>query len=264
MSDWAGLTKSVDEGRYYLNLAASHKLTPKLEVIIMLRSHLDRLIDDWDYRPELGEDDRKWASIGPTGQIFALSMELTDDLAFVCESYLTCIANGDKKYVEYIANATRDDAVRFYERTCKNTEVALEAMGLDPASASPHDKLRFLDFVHIREMRINNWQWYNGYKHGQYATPMVVMPEELGARRKWGLYLIPKRPVKDANNMIDIEPDARFLETVWGVDQFVDLAQTAVRLWAEIRNRQFVKIFGRTPEPLDLTFLLKEVKPFRP
>ena len=66
------LHDSVEEDRYYLEMATGHKLTPKLEAVIMLRSHLDRIIDDPEYRPELGEDDRKWASIGPTGQIFAL------------------------------------------------------------------------------------------------------------------------------------------------------------------------------------------------
>jgi hypothetical protein len=64
--------------------------------------------------------------------------------------------------------------------------------------------------------------------------------------------------------MINLEGETRFLETVWGVDQFVDLAQTAVRLWAEVRDRQYAKVFGHPPEPVDLTFLLKKVEPFRP
>jgi len=260
------LYDSLEENRYYLEMATGHKLTPKLEAVIMLRSHLDRLIDDWEYRPELGEDDRKWASIGPTGQIFALSMELTDDLAFVCDGYLKCIANHDKKLVEYIANASREDAVRFYDQISGDSDAALEAVGLDPSDSSDFDKSRYSsEFSYIREMRLRHWQWYNGYKHGQYATPMVVVPGgEPGLRRKWGLYLIPKRPLRDSSGMINLEGKTRFLETVWGVDQFVDLAQIAVCLWAEVRDRQYVKVFGHPPEPVDLTFLLKDVEPFRP
>jgi len=260
------LHDSVEEDRYYREMAAGHKLTTKLEVVIMLRSHLDRIINDPKYRPELGEDDRKWASIGPTGQIFALSMELTDDLAFVCDGYLKCIANHDKKLVEYIANASRMDAVRFYDQISGNSDAALEAVGLDPLDSSDSDRLRYSsEFSHIREMRLKHWQWYNGYKHGQYATPMVAVPEgEAGLRRKWGLYLIPRRPLRDSSGMVNPEGETRFLDTVWGVDQFVDLAQIAVRLWAEVRDRQYVKVFGHQPEPIDLRFLLESVEPFRP
>jgi len=141
----SGLHDLVEEDCYYLEMAKGHKLTTKLDVVIMLRSHLDRIIDDPEYRPELGETDRKWASIGPTGQIFALSMELTDDLAFVCDGHLKCIANNDKKLVEFIANASREDAVRFYDQI-SDSRAALEAVGLDPSdsSISGLDKLRYL------------------------------------------------------------------------------------------------------------------------
>jgi len=237
-NDWC------DEAIYQDEMARMHKITPKQDVIDSLYDEFKRISNDPSYKPQLTKEQRHWLLVALSGQIVALSMELTDDLAFVCEAYLKSIKNRDKKVVEYIANLERQDAQDFFVRVARNITEAVEAVGLDPTACSSdqNDRYRSL-FEQIQEVRDHFWPWYNGYKHGQYATPIMVgggTPLE-----KWGLYLIPKKLERDALNRVHTKGKERFIDTVRFVDEFVKLAQIAVQLWDETRKRQYPKVFGK-------------------
>jgi hypothetical protein len=64
------------------------------------------------------------------------------------------------------------------------------------------------------------------------------------ANEKWGLYLIPKRPRVD-DGRVHTEGEARFIDTVSYVSNFVGLAKISWNLWLDTVNRQFPKVFGR-------------------
>ncbi len=232
-----------DENIYLDEMARAHKLTPKLEVIHSLKEEFDRIKKDPTYKSNLTKEERQWLLVALSGQIFALSMELTDDLAFVCAAYLRSIANSDRKVVEYIASSARQDAQDFYQNVATSCDVAIEAVGLDQTKCTWVEKEKYKGlFNEIRGLRNHFWRWYNGYKHGQYATPIVV---DVGTpQEKWGLYRIP-RELRRLNGKVHVMGEESFIDTVTFVDEFVKLAETSVALWTEIRNRQYPKLFKR-------------------
>lgn len=100
-------------------------------------------------------------------------------------------------------------------------------------------------FLQIKKMRDLFWKWYTGYKHGQYATPIVITAESSGQKlQEWGLYLVPKPLRSDGAGKVHTED--RFINTVGNINRFAVLAEEVVRLWMEVRERQYSKIFGGT------------------
>ncbi len=129
-NDWC------DEEYFYEEMARMHKINPKLDVIQILYDQFKKIRDDKSSRPlglELSDAERNWLLVELTAQIVALSMELSDDLAFVCEAYLRAIMERHKNVVITIAGLERSDAQKFYERVSEDADEATLALGLDPS-----------------------------------------------------------------------------------------------------------------------------------
>ena len=223
-NDWC------DEEYFYEEMAKMHKINPKLDIIQVLFDQFQKIQSDKSYRPlklDITEAERNWLLVELSAQIVALSMELTDDLAFVCEGYLKALRDGDKKVVTNIAGLQRSDAEAFYQRVSQSAEEATLALGLDPSNASQQDKESNRKvFAGIRKNREQFWKFYNAYKHGQYATPIVVGNN--GGQR-WGLYRIPDRP-KIRDGKLHTEGEERFIDTVTFAGEFVELGKLAWQL----------------------------------
>jgi hypothetical protein len=230
----------VDEDAYMEEMAKTHKLDPKLNVIEILLKEFQRL----QALPEtvMPTEQRQWLLTEISGQIVSLALELTDDLAAVCASYLKCIRNNDKRVIERLSKF--DQGRQFYQHLSSDPSFACEAVGLNGASAAPLD-IQSIErrFRWICEMRNKFWRWYTGYKHGQYATPIALKMKtsEDVVRQEWGLYLIP-RPLKRQAGKV--HTGDRFIDTVSNVGAFHKLAVECVNLSIEARNRQYAKVFG--------------------
>jgi len=77
----------VDRDYYLEEMAKMHKINPKLDVIQLLNDQVAKLTDE-SYTPlgvRLDRAERQWLRVEMSAQIVALSLELTDDLAAVCE-----------------------------------------------------------------------------------------------------------------------------------------------------------------------------------
>jgi len=242
-NDW------FDEFSYLDEMARMHKLSPKLSVVELLWTEFKRIESDSDYRPELNDEGRKWTLVELSGQIVALSMELSDDLAAVCLSYLDTITRRDTRFIKRIANFRLGRGHRFYERASSDADYAAEASGLNPLLTSQSQKEEIRKrFVSIKEMRERFWKWYTGYKHGQSATPIVITATDSEGKsvQEWGLYLIPKRFKRDKTHPNQIHTQDLFINTVGNAAHFVNLARLSVALWTDVRNRQYPKVFHRT------------------
>jgi len=81
---------------------------------------------------------------------------------------------GDKSVVLYVANFQRPDGEEFYRRVSSDSDQAVIALGLNGAETPEGEKERYRKlFENIQSARLQFWQFCNGYKHGQYATPIV-------------------------------------------------------------------------------------------
>jgi hypothetical protein len=230
----------VDEDVYMEEMAKMHKLDPKLRVIETLLREFQRL--QTIPETEMPATPRQWLLTELSGQIVALALELTDDLAAVCASYLKGARNHDNRVMEWLSKF--NEGGKFYNRLSKDASFACEAVGLDAACAPSHEVETVKErFRWVCEMRNNFWKWYTGYKHGQYATPIVLtMKTPEGAiRREWGLYLIP-RPLRRQAGKVHTED--RFINTVDNVGIFYKLAMECVSLSIEARDRHYPKVFG--------------------
>lgn len=236
----------VDEDTYMEEMAKMHKLDPKLQVIEVLLHEFQQLQSDQNYKPEFPSEVRRWRLAEYSGQIVALSMELTDDLAAVCTAYLETLANKDKAFIERIANFELGEGHKFYEAVANNVAEAARAIGLDPSSSSSAEQENVrLKFAQIKDMRKKFWHWYTGYKHGQYATPIVltIRDQEKELKQEWGFYLIP-RPLRRDTVAKKVHTEDKFINTVDNVALFYSLAVECVSLAIQTRDRQFPKVFG--------------------
>lgn len=222
-------------------MAKTHKLSPKLDVISRLRNEMVRLQKDQQHASDITGEQRDWLILHLSAQIFALSMELTDDLAAVCKSYMETIKHNDKDVIVRIANFSLGEGHEFYRKAASEAQYAADALGLD----APDDIAR-KQFEQIQKARRQWWDWYTGYKHGQYATPVALGGTDEAGRsfKKWGLYLIPKKPDKPRPDQV--HTGDRFIDTVTYVDHFINLAKTCVQLWSQTVKAQLPKVF-RTP-----------------
>lgn len=232
-----------DEDIYMDEMARMHKLTPKLDIIKILRKQFELTKTNQQLTAE-----QQWLLTYLSGQIVALSMELTDDLAAVCLAYLKSLSKHDRRVIEYISKMSMGKGHKFYENTSNNPDYASKAIGLDITTCSQPQKENIRQkFTKIKQLRKDFWHWYNGYKHGQYATPIVITATNSQGKKiqEWGLYLVPRNFQRDiARGKVHTED--RFINTVGNVDLFVNLAEEAVQLWVETRNRQYPKVFNRT------------------
>jgi len=233
-----GYNAWVEEDVYMEGMARMHKLDPKLHIIETLLKEFQRLKDmDETSMPAV---QRQWGLAELSGQIVALALELTDDLAAVCTSYLKCIRNHDMRFIEWVSKF--NEGREFYETLSKDPSYACEAIGLDKSSEAEAQAIEER-FRWIGDMRNQFWRWYTGYKHGQYATPIVLTmkTQEGELRQEWGLYLIP-RPLRRQGN--EVHTGDRFINTVDNLGIFRKLAMECVSLSIEARDRQYPKVFG--------------------
>ncbi|MGA2971555.1 MAG: hypothetical protein ABSE39_02895 [Candidatus Bathyarchaeia archaeon] len=237
----------VDEETFMDEMAKLHKLNPKLDVIDVLWHECNELKSDPNYKSYLPGEGRKWLLAELSGQIVALSLELSDDLAAVCSAYLESVAEKNKLVIEKIAKWKTGKGHAFYDSVANNAKKATQAVGLDDTSvtSSEQEELR-QRFVRIKYMRTKFWKWYTGYKHGQYATPiaLIVTKEDATQAQEWGLYLVPCPLKRDSKGKIHTED--RFINTVDNVDLFRNLAMECVSLSIQTRDRQYPKVFGHS------------------
>jgi hypothetical protein len=187
-NDW------VDEDKYMREMARIHKLQPKPDVIDILLHEFSELQSNSDYKLQYIKERRQWLLATLSAQIVALSLELTDDLAAVCVAYLETLKNGDRAFVEHLSKFGSGEGHRFYDAVTRDRNEAARAVGLDPETAPPFEiDAVTKQFAEIKDMRDKFWDYYIGYKHGQFATPMVLTFSSPGAepKQEWGLDLIP-------------------------------------------------------------------------
>jgi hypothetical protein len=135
----------VDRDYYLEEMAKMHKINPKLDVIQLLNDQVTRLNDE-SYAPlgvRLERAVWQWLRGELSAQIVALSLELTDDLAAVCEAYLKALAAGEKSVVLHVANFERADGDEFYKRVSSDGDQAVIALGLDAPETPGGDKERY-------------------------------------------------------------------------------------------------------------------------
>ncbi len=237
-----------DEDSYLDEMARAHKLSPKKEIVDVLYREFQKIQSDPKYRPELNTEFRNWQLAQLSGQIVALAMELTDDLAAVCDAYLIARGHGDKRVVEHLANYRMGSGRKFYAKASIDSDFATRAVGLDPTLIPEDQKEKTrMRFNRIQEFREKFWKWYIGYKHAQFATPIVIIAKTPDGKeiQEWGLYLIPKDLQRDQAKKM-IHTGDMFINTVGNVDLFVKLAEECVSLWTETRNRQYPVVFHRS------------------
>lgn len=236
-NDWC------DEATYMDEMARMHKLTPKLDIIKIMREQFESTKS----KQQFSTEQRNWLLTHLSGQIFALSMELTDDLAAVCLAYLKSLSKKNKLVIEYIAKTKMGAGHDFYKNASNNPDYAAEAAGLDITSSKETKENLRKRFDEIKQMRDKFWDWYTGYKHGQYATPIVLTATDPKGTQiqEWGLYLIPRSFHRDKIQG-KIHTEDRFINTVGNIDLFLKLAEDTVQLWVEARDRQYPKVFGRS------------------
>jgi hypothetical protein len=236
----------VEEDTYLDELAKLHKLGPKLDVIIVLKQEFDNLQSP-QYKPELeAGEKKKWLCAELSAHIVALSLELTDDLAAVCWSYLQTIANGDKLFIQLLANWKLEQGHKFYAKVANDPKEAARAIGEDASTTAAQENTR-QRFAWIKGMRDQFWSCYQGYKHAQRATPIVLTMSKDGTTttQEWGLYHIPqtfKRKSENGKQMIHSEK--RFINTVRDVGSFCNLASTCVDLADTTKVNQYPKVFN--------------------
>lgn len=233
-----------EEDEYHLEMAKMHKLTPKLDVIHRLRDEMSLLQTDSEYATDVKGEQRDWLILHLSAQIFALALELTDDLAAVCTSYKDTLQANDTKVVERIAGFGVGEGHKFYREATSNAQFAGDALGVSASDTYAQEQAR-KSFEQIQKAREMWWRWYTGYKHGQYATPVALGRIDPAGNtiKKWGLYLVSKKPKRRAGQ---VHTGDRFIDTVAYVDHFIQLARTCVSLWSQTFNTQFPKVF-KTP-----------------
>jgi hypothetical protein len=227
------------ESEYLFEMAKMHKLSPKLDVIRRLRHEMDQLQTESEYAPDIKGEPRDWLILHLSAQIFALALELTEDLAAVCKSYMDTIEKKDTRVIERIAKFDLGEADKFYKRAASDAQYAAAALGL----GAPDDDAR-KTFQQIREARTKWRAWYIGYKHQQFATPVTLSGTDSKGNsvKKWGLYLIPKNPDKPQPDQI--HTGDRFIDTVTYVDVFIKIAETCVQLWSQTVGAQLPRVFN--------------------
>jgi hypothetical protein len=239
-NDW------VDEDKYMVEMARMHKLQPKLDVIDILRQEFAELQSNPNHKPEYIGERRQWLLATLSVQIVALSLELTDDLAAVCMGYMETLKNGDKAFIEHLSKFGPGEGHRFYEAVTKFRNEAARAVGLDPERAPPYEiDIVTQRFSEIKDIRDKFWDWYIGYKHGQFATPIALTFSARGfePKQEWGLYLIP-RPFRRDNATRRVHSEDRFINTVDNLGVFYKIAVQCVSLSIQTRDRQYPKIYG--------------------
>ena len=184
-----------------------------------------------------------------SAQVVALTMELTDDLAAVCCAYTETLKEGDKAFIEHLSNfgrGQRGQGRRFYQTVTRDRNEAAKAVGLNTESTPAYEVDALVEkFLAIKQMRDRFWDYYIGYKHGQFATPMVLTFQMPGAEpeRQRGLYMIPRPMARDKAGRLHTGDrfasiDASNLSKIYSV------AVTCDSLATETRDRQYPKIYG--------------------
>ncbi len=222
------------ESDYLFEMAKMHKLSPKRDVIRRLRWEMKELQTNPQFLPESKDADRNWLILYVSAQIFALAMELTDDLVAVCKAYMT----KDEKIIERIANfpRVRGEGHEFYKQASADPSYAGQAMGVDASDSSACEAAR-KSFEDIRNARSKYdwWKWYTGWKHAQRAIPVVLS----GGR--WGLYNVPKKLNRRSPDMV--HTGNQFIDTVRFVEDFVNLAENCITIWQQVLSNKFRRNF---------------------
>lgn len=222
-----------------------HDLTPKMNIISMLKEIFDKAGVDPDFKPtELGglsDERRQRLRVHVSMQILSLCVELTEDVAAICSAYSEAREKGNKRVPEYLRDFRNPDA--FYEEASRDIRFAAKACSYD-AIAEVDRALSVLPiFQQIHVFRIKYKDWYNGYKHGQRTIPLAVSFPEDSQTQHWGLYKIPKPFIEQSNKFF---VEASFLISPDGVDEFIRMARGVVQLWIDVRAIQYPHVFGHS------------------
>jgi len=228
-----------EESVYRSEMAKMHKLSPKLDVIRRLRAEMAGLQTDSGYVPDVKGEQREWLILHLSAQIFALALELTDDLAAVCKSYMDAVREKDTNVIERIAKFGHGEGHEFYKEASSNAQYAADALGLDASDPNAKEWAR-INFERIHEARKLWWKWYTGYKHAQYATPVALTRTDT-SEKKWGLYLIQKTAEKPEAGKVHTRD--LFIDTVMYSDEFIKMAELCVSLWSQTVSAQLPKVF---------------------
>jgi len=218
-----------------------HDLFPKLNVIMILKDSFDRVMNDVNFFQELGDltdERRKRFRIHISMQILSLTVELTEDLAAICDAYRNSVKKGNKRVPEYLRNFRNPD--QFYRKASTDIRFAAESVGYDPIK-DVQNALKVQNiFRQIRDFREKYRFWYNSYKHGQRTIPMAI---SLDHDIHWGLYVIPKEFVETDDKVFTGGTESLLISTE-EVDKYTRIANGVVQLWIDVRKIQFPKVFG--------------------
>jgi len=224
-------------------MARIHKLQPKLDIIDVLRREFVELESNPKYKESLALF-RQWVIAELSAQVVALTMELTDDLAAVCVAYRQALESKDKAFIEHLSNFGRGKGHQFYERVARDRDEAAKAVGLDPESSPAYEVDIIVEkFSIIKKMRDKFWDYYIGYKHGQFATPMVFQRPGDQPSHLRGLYMIP-RPIARDRATKKLQTGDRFVNIDDSLSILYSVAVDCVSLSIQTRDRQYPRIYG--------------------
>lgn len=256
---------SVDYAR---EISSMYSLGKKFNVMVVLKDGLDILSYFSHYLQEFGEiEDEKKQTLRTSLclQILAQSVELTEDLAGVCCSYATAIrCNHPLLFPMWLRNfgRTREllklpfpnikELVKlfgrvniFYEKSKEQSYVA-EIAGLDPSSDDTRISQVEEILSEVKKYRLDNNDWYQGYKHAQRVFPVrVPISTSNGQTGYWYCaYMIPES-LSEKDGKVFVKP--LLLKPIDKVNQYGELGKKVVELWKEIRERQHNRLFGMSP-----------------
>lgn len=220
-----------------------HDLSPKMNIISMLKEIFDKATVDPSFKPDelgdLSDERRQRLRVHVSMQILSLSVELTEDMAAICSAYAEARERKNKRVPEYLRDFRDPDG--FYKEASRDIRFAARACGYD-AIAEVEQAMKVLPiFQQIYEFRNKYKDWYNGYKHGQRTIPLAVSFPQDSQNQHWGLYGIPT-PFIEQKNQIFVE--ASFLIAPQGVEEFVRMAGGVLQLWIDVRKIQYPQVFG--------------------
>jgi hypothetical protein len=186
-------------------------------------------------------------------QLLSLAFEMTEDLAATCFSYAKAIKQKTKNVPEYLRDfgdlqkKQKGDDVgtpsAFYEKVTKSIINVAEMTGLDPIRDVGATLAYYEIFKVIQRFREEYDDWYQGYKHGQRTLPIYMWPSNANATKentKFVLYRIPQE-IQEVTGQIFVETDV--IQALENEEQFMRVIGTVTKLWAEVKQRQFPRVF---------------------
>jgi hypothetical protein len=230
-------------------ICGMHQVESKLIVAQILHQSFEEKGKDLDTLELQEVTLRQSLRVSIACQMLSIAFELTEDVAATCFSYAKAIKNNNKNVAEYlrdfgVPNKTDSgNPKNFFDSASKEIVYAAEMLGVDPITNVAEAIFGLNFFRNIRGFRNQYDDWYQGYKHGQrtiaiHAVPVDVEPTK--ENTNFFLYHIPQT-IQEIKGQIFVEQD--IISILPEEPNFFTIIQTLVRMWAQIKNHQYARVF---------------------